>query len=115
MAEPSFTKARLIPVSGIGSAQEAEQRATSAFLAVLSVVRDLSMELLTPLGASRAQRAVVSLNGKSFPATEPYVVTEGEWLVYHLLQRGSSSASHAPASAPQLVFAKDGIALDNPY
>ena len=59
MAEPTFTKARLIPVSGIGSVQEAEQRATSAFLAVLSVVRDLSLELLTPLGASRAQRATV--------------------------------------------------------
>jgi hypothetical protein len=38
---------------------EAEQRATSAFLAVLSVVRDLSIELLSPLGASRAQRATV--------------------------------------------------------
>ena len=59
MAEPTFTKARLIPVSGIGSAQEAEQRATSALLAVLSVVRDLSLELLAPLGASRAQRATV--------------------------------------------------------
>lgn len=52
-------RARLIPVSGIGSEVEAEQRAASAFLAVLSVVRDLSIELLSPLGASRAQRAVV--------------------------------------------------------
>jgi hypothetical protein len=59
MAEPILTKARLIPVSGIGSVQEAEQRATSAFLAVLAVVRDLSQELLTPLGASRAQKAAV--------------------------------------------------------
>jgi hypothetical protein len=59
MAEPTFTKARLIPVSGIGSAQEAEQRATSALLAVLSVVRDLSLEILTPMGASRAQKATV--------------------------------------------------------
>lgn len=39
--------------------QEAEQRATSAFLAVLSVVRDLSLELLSPLGASKAQKATV--------------------------------------------------------
>ena len=59
MAEPVLTKARLIPVSGIGSVQEAEQRATSALLAVLSVVRDLSLEILSPLGASRAQRASV--------------------------------------------------------
>ena len=59
MAEPTFTKAHLIPVSGIGSVQEAEQRATSALLAVLSVVRELSLEILSPLGASRAQRASV--------------------------------------------------------
>lgn len=59
MAEPTLTRARLIPVSGIGSTQEAEQRAASAFLAVLAVVRDLSIELLSPLGASRAQRATV--------------------------------------------------------
>jgi len=52
-------QARLIPVSGIGSVVEAEQRATSALLAVLSIVRDLSIELLSPLGASRAQRAEV--------------------------------------------------------
>jgi hypothetical protein len=52
-------QARLIPVSGIGSDVEAEQRAASAFLAVLGVVRDLSSELLSPLGASRAQRATV--------------------------------------------------------
>jgi hypothetical protein len=51
--------ARLVPVSGITNDIEAEQRAASAFLAVLSIVRDLSNELLSPLGASRAQRAVV--------------------------------------------------------
>ncbi len=59
MAEPSLTRARLIPVSGIGSVVEAEQRATSAFLAVLSMVRELSIELLSPLGGSRAQKATV--------------------------------------------------------
>lgn len=52
-------RARLIPVAGIGTAKEAERRATSALLAVLSVSRDLSMELLTPLGASRALKATV--------------------------------------------------------
>ena len=59
VADPVRTKARLIPVSGIGSVQEAEQRATSALLAVLSVVRDLSIDLLAPLGASKAQKATV--------------------------------------------------------
>jgi len=58
-SDPVRTRSRLIPVSGIGSVQEAEQRATSAFLAVLSVVRALSIDLLSPLGASKAQRAIV--------------------------------------------------------
>jgi hypothetical protein len=57
--EAKWQHARLIPVAGIKGDHEAEQRATSAFLAVLSVVRDLSHELLTPLGASSAGKAVV--------------------------------------------------------
>ena len=57
MAE--MQRARLIPVSGIGSAQEAEQRATSALLAVISIVRPFSESLLAPLGASRAKKAEV--------------------------------------------------------
>lgn len=52
-------QARLIPVTGIGSPIEAEQRATSALLAVMTVVRDLSLDLLSPLGASRAGKAKV--------------------------------------------------------
>lgn len=51
--------ARLIPVKGIANTREAEERATSAMLAVMSVVRDLSAELFSPLGASKAQRATV--------------------------------------------------------
>ncbi|MFT7601768.1 MAG: hypothetical protein ACI8TP_004729 [Acidimicrobiales bacterium] len=55
----SWQRARIIPVSGIGSEQEAEQRATSALLAVLSIVRPFSQAVLSPLGASRAEKAVV--------------------------------------------------------
>jgi hypothetical protein len=51
--------ARLIPTWGISSDIEAEMRATSALLAVLSVVREFSSELLTPLGASSARKAQV--------------------------------------------------------
>lgn len=57
MAE--WQRARLIPVTGIGSEREAETRATSALLAVIEAVRDLSVGLFAPLGASRAQKADV--------------------------------------------------------
>ncbi len=56
---PEFQRARLIPVSGIDSVAEAETRAASAVLAVLSIVRPLSKSLLDPLGAPRASNAKV--------------------------------------------------------
>ncbi len=59
MDDAKWQHARLIPVAGVRGHREAEQRATSALLAVLSIVRDLSNELLTPMGASSAGRAVV--------------------------------------------------------
>ena len=57
MSEPEA--ARLIPVSGISGQREAETRATSALLAVLSVVRPFSTSLLAPLGCTRAKTARV--------------------------------------------------------
>ena len=57
--DEKWTRARLIPVSGIGSEKEAETRAASAVLAVLSVVRDLSVALFAPMGASKAGKATV--------------------------------------------------------
>ena len=57
--ESKWKRARLIPVAGIKGEREAEQRATSALLAVLSIVRDFSNQLLTPMGASSAAKATV--------------------------------------------------------
>ena len=52
-------RARLIPVTGIRGQTEAEDRATSALLAVLSIVRPFSAALLGALGATRAKSAKV--------------------------------------------------------
>jgi hypothetical protein len=54
-----FQLARLIPVSGISNNTEAEMRATSALLSVLTIVRDFSVAMLSPLGASTARKASV--------------------------------------------------------
>ena len=51
--------ARLIPVSGIKGEQEAEERAVSALLAVMTAVRPFSAALLTHAGATRAATARV--------------------------------------------------------
>lgn len=51
MSEEAWHQARLIPTSGISGAEEQERRATSAVLAVMSVVKEFSRSLLAPLGA----------------------------------------------------------------
>jgi uncharacterized cupredoxin-like copper-binding protein len=56
-----------------------------------------------------------SLNGKSFPATAPEVVTEGDWVVINYYNEGLASHPMHLHQFPQLIFAKDGIPLDQPY
>jgi hypothetical protein len=51
MSEETWHQARLIPTSGISGAPEQERRATSALLAVLSIVPDYSKSLLSAAGA----------------------------------------------------------------
>jgi len=51
VAEETWHHARLIPTSGINGAKEQERRATSALLAVLSIVPDYGKALLSQIGA----------------------------------------------------------------
>ena len=55
MPEDNWQPARLIPTSGIKSQDEAERRATSALLAVLSSVREFGTAITKPLGAPAGQ------------------------------------------------------------
>lgn len=56
-----------------------------------------------------------SLNGKSFPATEPLVVGEDDWFVVHYYNEGLGAHPMHLHQFEQLIFAKDGIPLDEPY
>ena len=57
----------------------------------------------------------LSLNGKSFPATEPYEFNVGDWAAFHYYNEGLQIHPMHLHQFPQLVYAKDGIALDQPY
>lgn len=57
----------------------------------------------------------LSLNGKSFPATEPIVVKEGDWVSLSYYNEGLQVHPMHLHRFPQLVYAKDGIPLDQPY
>ncbi len=76
---------------------------------------DLEVALEIPMVLNDAGVIGFSLNGKSFPATEPYVVTTGDWIVAHYFNEGLQIHPMHQHQFPQLVFAKDGIPLDSPY
>lgn len=81
----------------------------------IEIPEDLEIAQEIPMVLNDAGSIGLSLNGKSFPATEPYVATEGDWLVYHYYNEGLQTHPMHQHQFPQLVFAKDGIPLDQPY
>ena len=98
----NWQEARLISVAGISGDTEAEQRATSALLAVLTIVRPFSKTLLTSFGASRADKATVeaflettfkTANGSSVRPDGLIRVTYGKqapWVALVEVKTGSS-------------------------
>ncbi len=57
----------------------------------------------------------LTLNGKSFPATEPYVLKKGEQMVMHYYNEGLTPHPMHLHNNAQLVIAKDGYPLAQPY
>lgn len=56
-----------------------------------------------------------SLNGKSFPATEPIVVNKDDWFLVTYYNEGLQNHPMHMHGFPQLVVARDGYTLDNPF
>ena len=81
----------------------------------IQIPADLEVAQEIPMVLNDAGVIGLSLNGKSFPATEPVVVKNGEWVLVHYLNDGMQTHPMHLHQFPQLVVAKDGIALDNPY
>jgi len=57
----------------------------------------------------------LSLNGKSFPATAPTIAKQGEWVEIHYMNEGLQTHPMHLHGLPQLVIAKDGFPLAQPY
>jgi FtsP/CotA-like multicopper oxidase with cupredoxin domain len=56
-----------------------------------------------------------SLNGKSFPATAPITAKQGDWVLFHYFNEGTQIHPMHLHQFDQIVLAKDGFPLDNPY
>jgi FtsP/CotA-like multicopper oxidase with cupredoxin domain len=57
----------------------------------------------------------LTLDGKSFPATAPIVVNEGDWIRVTYFNEGLQAHPMHLHGFEQLVVAKDGEPLDAPY
>ena len=81
----------------------------------VEIPEDMEVAQEIPMVLNDAGVIGLSLNGKSFPATEPYVGKVGDWVVAHYYNEGLQIHPMHQHQFPQLVFAKDGIPLDQPY
>ena len=57
----------------------------------------------------------LTLNGKSFPATAPLVVDQGDWVTVTYFNEGLQVHPMHLHGFEQIVYAKDGEPLDQPY
>jgi len=76
-----------------------------------TVPRNLVVAQEIPMVLNDAGTIGLSLNGKSFPATEPIVANKGEWILMHYYNEGLTIHPMHLHGFPQLVVAKDGFPL----
>jgi manganese oxidase len=76
---------------------------------------DLSVDQVVPMVVNDAGNIGMSINGKSFPATEPIVAKKGDNILIHYYNEGLQIHPMHLHGMPQLVVAKDGYPLDQPY
>jgi FtsP/CotA-like multicopper oxidase with cupredoxin domain len=81
----------------------------------VTIPEDLVIAQELPMVLNDAGVIGLTLNGKSFPATEPLVTNVGDWISVHYYNEGLSAHPMHLHQFPQLVYAKDGIPLDAPY
>jgi FtsP/CotA-like multicopper oxidase with cupredoxin domain len=81
----------------------------------VEIPEDLELTMDIPMILNDAGTIGYSLNGKSFPATEPLVLNQGEWVSVTYYNEGLQIHPMHLHQFPQLVYAKDGVPLDEPY
>ena len=81
----------------------------------ITVPKDIKISQRIPMVLNDAGVIGLSLNGKSFPATQPYVGKLGDWVEIDYMNEGLQIHPMHQHRFPQLVIAKDGIPLDSPY
>ena len=76
---------------------------------------DITVSQEIPMVLNDAGVIGLTLNGKSYPATAAVVQNVDTWTAMHYLNEGLLSHPMHLHGMPQLIVAKDGIPLDQPY
>ena len=76
---------------------------------------DLAVSQEIPMVLNDAGVIGLTLNGKSFPATQPYTAKVGDWILIHYYNEGTQIHPMHLHQFDQVVVAKDGYPLDEPY
>ena len=76
---------------------------------------DLKVSQEIPMVLNDAGVIGLTLNGKSFPATQPYTAKVGDWVLIHYFNEGTQIHPMHLHQFDQVVVAKDGYPLDEPY
>jgi manganese oxidase len=76
---------------------------------------DLTPDQVVPMVVNDAGTIGMSINGKGWPATEPIVAKKGDQVLIHYYNEGYQIHPMHLHGMPQLVVAKDGFPLDQPY
>ena len=81
----------------------------------VTIPEDFEPDVELPMVLNDAGTIGLTLNGKSFPGTEPLVLETGDWVAVDYYNEGLTAHPMHQHQFPQLVYAKDGIPLDHPY
>ena len=81
----------------------------------VTIPADLQIDQEIPMVLNDAGTIGLTLNGKAFPATDPVVTRVGQWALVHYYNEGLQSHPMHLHHMPQLVVAKDGFPLEQPY
>jgi uncharacterized cupredoxin-like copper-binding protein len=76
---------------------------------------DLELALEFPMVLNDAGVIGLTLDGKSFPATAPVALQQGDWFLVHYYNEGMQVHPMHLHGFPGLVVARDGFPLESPY
>ena len=81
----------------------------------VTIAEDLTIEQEFPMVLNDAGTIGLTINGKGYPATDPLITTSGDDVLVHYHNEGMQIHPMHLHQVPQLVVAKDGFPLDQPY